>query len=374
MSYNNLAIYDYSILNSLSRLNGITFFCSAHYDLDENIKNICFKRVFSYNKISNKFIKLISYICSLCIILWLAFRQKPQIIHIQWIRVPFIDRFFIWAYMACGAKVVYTAHNLLPHDDLKRKSIKAYQPIYKLVTAIVVHAKSSKNELITDFNIESDKISVIEHGLVEIKHNDEAIVKISEDIVKKEGLSEKIILTSFGSQSIYKGIDIVNSYLKEHTPFLKENQVTFIIAGKTPEHYANSLVKNESVILLNRYITDDEYIALSRLSDVILLPYINISQSGVLMSALNESVPVLVSHVGGLYEPLQIADIGWDMGEPNYDSFAAMIKKLIVDKASVKAKKNDKEAWNKIHSYYSWDRIGKRTFNLYKTLVYNSKE
>ena len=53
-----------------------------------------------------------------------------------------------------------------------------------------------------------------------------------------------------------------------------------------------------------------------------LLPYRRISQSGVLFTALQLGVPVLVSDVGGLTDPLRYGAVGWSIGEPSVQSLS----------------------------------------------------
>ena len=46
-------------------------------------------------------------------------------------------------------------------------------------------------------------------------------------------------------------------------------------------------------------------------SDVLLLPYKEISQSGVLLSGLKYKKTFIVSNVGGLTQPFNLGKVGW---------------------------------------------------------------
>lgn len=78
-----------------------------------------------------------------------------------------------------------------------------------------------------------------------------------------------------------------------------------------------------------------------RLSNVISLPYSKISQSGVLFSAIENDIPMIVSDVGGLSEPLSIGNIGWILDEPTANNLYKEIHsieqkpKIIKDKSDL---------------------------------------
>ena len=84
------------------------------------------------------------------------------------------------------------------------------------------------------------------------------------------------------------------------------------------------------------------------LTDVFLLPYKRISQSGILLSALELSIPFIVTNVGGLAEPLKIADVGWKIECCTPDAIAEVLMKLVENPYELKIKKEKTEDWERV--------------------------
>ena len=96
------------------------------------------------------------------------------------------------------------------------------------------------------------------------------------------------------------------------------------------------------------------------------------SQSGVLMTLLSYRKPCIVSDVGGLTDPFDVARIGWVFSWKEDLSFIAekAIIKPILDIRSgwYPSSKN----WEAIDQYFSWNRAGEATVSLYKELLIES--
>lgn len=126
-----------------------------------------------------------------------------------------------------------------------------------------------------------------------------------------------------------------------------------------------NILSNNNVTVIDKFLSKEEFISFINLSDVILLPYLKISQSGVLMSVLSEKKRVLVSNIGGLIEPLKNCDIGWVLEELNVEYFKNLILKITRE---IK-KTDDISDFKKIKDLYSWDVISNKTYKLYLKLI-----
>ena len=102
----------------------------------------------------------------------------------------------------------------------------------------------------------------------------------------------------FGRIDRYKGIEALLRAFANR----KDRQQRLIIAGKGIFTDAEEeLVRTtEDLIVLNRYIEDEEQIWLFRHAKALVLPYIEASQSGVIPIAYKFGVPVIVTNVAGL--------------------------------------------------------------------------
>jgi len=120
------------------------------------------------------------------------------------------------------------------------------------------------------------------------------------------------------------------------------------------------------VIIEDRKIPNEEFYYILKSSDICLFPYRKISASGALLTALTEHVPIMVSDVGGLAEPLKIANVGISI--PNINHLTEGLLYIVSHKEEFLKIKCDVESWKKIEDYYSWTTISKLNQKLYDSL------
>lgn len=365
MSYNNLGMYDYSLLKNVKGYR-IRYYGSIRYDR-RKLPEVVYRLIFRYSSIRQVILKSWSYLCSL-VRLWKDVRrEKPALVHIQWIRLWAADYLFLRYLVRKGIPVVYTAHNVLPHDSGKRY-FRQYARYYSRVTKIIVHTAASKAEMIRHFGISEEKVEVIPHGILDMNTPDLCPEKRMERISAGYGVSGKIVFAALGMHSFYKGSDLIVKLWSEDGHFRDNPDIQLFMWGKSTNVDLRPLEGVKNVSVRNEYISNEDYLAVLRLSDVVLLPYRTISQSGVLMSVIQERVPFLVSEVGGLTEPLQFFDVGWSLGAPSYENFRQAMLHLLADRQSLKRKKESGD-WEKLKEKYSWETIGRKTTDLYDSLI-----
>ena len=106
----------------------------------------------------------------------------------------------------------------------------------------------------------------------------------------------------FGRINKYKGLDVLLEswgMIKDTNPKLK-----LLVAGNGDcQEYVGSFNRyKDSMEICNRWISDEEVAKLLSSVDLIILPYIEASQSGVIPLAFALGKPVVVTNVGGLKE------------------------------------------------------------------------
>ena len=366
-SYSNLGVYDYSLLNNNIEFD-ILFFGNTLFTSPE-FKNIKFIPLFRYSNHSNKFLKISSYFVSIVRLFLFIIIKRPNLIHIQWIKFWWLDYYFLKLLKKCiRIKIVYTAHNILPHES-KINEFSKYQKYYHIVDVIITHAINSKKDLIDKFSVPESKIEIIPHGILSFNTNSLLVENYIKQFKLKYSTENKIVFATLGNQSFYKGSDIIARIWSETPQLHDESKYILLIFGKNNNIDFSNLDKITNVFIENRFVNEEEFTALLRLTNVLLLPYRTISQSGVLLSAINESIPVLVSNVGGLPEPLEIADIGWNIGEASFENLQKYLLLLINSPQIIDEKKINKENWDNVKSYYSWVDISKKTFKLYNNII-----
>jgi len=373
-SYNNLALYDKNLFDNIE-CNKKVLLGNDKFN-DSNKIKFEFKALYKYSE--RKYIfKIMSYLVSQLKLLFILKNNNPDIIHFQWFKIPILDYLFlkIIKKISSKSKIVFTAHNILPHDTgNKYKNI--YEKIYKLVDGIIVHTKKTKDELYKNFYVNRDKINVIPHGLLELNYNINRTNDFMNSFINLNKLDDKIVFGFIGSIRENKGIEMLLEVWEE-CQFLKNNdEAVLLIAGScVNKDLKQKLLRiNElnNIIIDIRFLPIDNFVAYLKVSDVILLPYLNISQSGVLLTALSEEKPILVSDRGGLTDPFEVGELGWII-EPTKYNLKNKIIEIINNKNYIKKIKNDNFLWNRVKKYYSWESIGKETEKFYEK-IYNQIE
>ena len=87
------------------------------------------------------------------------------------------------------------------------------------------------------------------------------------------------------------------------------------------------------------------------------------------MTVLPEHIPVLVTCVGGLAEPLDIAPIGWKLKKLGEDELRNTLLDLLNNPSKIETVKKDIGAWQKVLQHYSWKQISNQTQQLYEMVI-----
>ncbi len=126
-----------------------------------------------------------------------------------------------------------------------------------------------------------------------------------------------------------------------------------------------------NVRFVPRFIGDAELPAYFQRADLVVLPYREIDQSGVLFTALAFGKPMLLSDVGGFPE---IAATGAARTFPAGDvpALSDALGELLSDRAALAAMAERARA--AAAGVYSWEEIGRRTLRLYDSLISPSTE
>jgi len=134
----------------------------------------------------------------------------------------------------------------------------------------------------------------------------------------------------FGTVRKYKGLEILLNALPK---VLAQTPCQLIVAGEfyePVEKYLDLIRANDlerSVTIHNRYIPNEEIAEIFELADVLVLPYLNATQSAVARIALSRGLPVIASNTGGLSETVIENDNGLLFTAGDADELAQQILK-----------------------------------------------
>jgi D-inositol-3-phosphate glycosyltransferase len=106
-------------------------------------------------------------------------------------------------------------------------------------------------------------------------------------------------LLFFGHVDLYKGIDIFENAYRDI--LMKDIPLEGCVAGKQVINIT-SLSKLPGIVVRTGFIAEDDIVGLFDWADVVILPYREVSQSGVLPLSLSFGVPVIASNIGSFKE------------------------------------------------------------------------
>jgi D-inositol-3-phosphate glycosyltransferase len=327
---------------------------------------------------AEKFSKLLVYYARL---IRYAARSKPTILHILWNnKIEFVDRTILMLYYkVVGKKIALTAHNVNQarrdsKDSLLNRATLRIQ--YRLCDHIFVHTQKMKDELCGDFDVAEKTVTVIRHP-VNNAFPDTALT--SAEAKRRLGLrdDEKAVLF-FGRIRPYKGIE----YLLDAFRLLSADEranYRLIVAGepkKGSEEYLHEIqqlvkreFKHEQVILRIQFIPDDEMELYLKGADVLVLPYKEIFQSGVLFLAYSFGLPVVATDVGSFREEIVEGSTGFLCKPGDPTELAKAIETYFGSDLFRNLKVHRPELKDYANANHSWRAVAELTCNAYAKML-----
>lgn len=211
-----------------------------------------------------------------------------------------------------GARLVWTAHNLKPHDARHPKFSQYFLTQFlKLCNGLIFLTEEGKNSFLQYYPAEKNISSaVVPHG----HYRDSYTKSVDQAEAKAElGLvTGKKILLFMGMIKPYKNCDVL---IKEFSA-AKLADYVLVIAGKpdTPE-YRQQLealaAGNENIYLRLEFIPDNQLHLYMSAADCVILPYKSILNSGALLLALSFNKPVIAPHIGAFVDLQNELGLQW---------------------------------------------------------------
>lgn len=313
-----------------------------------------------------------------------ALRTEAKIFHIQW-----FYKFFVFErtvlnlfFKALGKKLVFTAHNVNAgardgNDSLiNRMSLKI---LYRLVDHIFVHTEKMRDELTGGFGISTEKVTVIPFGVNNTVPNTDLSRGAARERLGIEE-AEKVALF-FGNIVPYKGVE----HLIAALALLRDRRLTMrlVIAGRTSDcsNYwgtVQALIDEKAVgdQILEKleFIPDEDIEVYLKASDLMVLPYNYIFQSGVLFLAFGFGLPVVATDVGSLREDVIAGENGFLCRPEDPEDLARQIEAYFDSDLHRDAEVHRQRIADETERRHSWDEVGARTRGVYGELLAHMRD
>jgi len=239
--------------------------------------------------------------------------QKPDIIVLQWwtSSVAHMQLLLkIFAGLLNEPKIIIEFHEVVDPFEESILPIRLYSKITgkllrKNLDAYITHSKSDKELVAKRYSISPEKIHVIPHGLYD-QYGELLDIK---EARRKLSIKDDFVILSFGLIRKYKGTPyLIRAFEQLPSEILEKSRL--LIVGEIWEDRKELLDQIKAspfcdrITLVDEYVPDDKVNVYFSASDVVVLPYLRASQSGIAHIAMSFGKPVVVSEVGGLKESM----------------------------------------------------------------------
>lgn len=303
-----------------------------------------------------------------------AATARPGVFHILWNnKFQAFDRTLLMLYYRLlGKRIVVTAHNINQaardgHDSSWNRLTLSIQ--YRLAHRVFVHTDGMKDRLCRQFGVAADKVAVIPFGI----NNDVPKTGLTRGQARAAlGLQpENRVLMFFGSIRPYKGLE----HLIRAFPLLASSDARYrlVIAGAPhfgDERYLEKIeaeIRNSSfagrITSRFEFIPDAETEIYCKAADLLILPYNDISWSGVLILGYTFGLPAVATCVGTMREEIFDGQTGFVCPPRDADALAAAIRRWFDRGADPARERQAIQEW--AASRYGWAGVASAAFKEY---------
>lgn len=281
---------------------------------------------------------------------------SPDIIHTQsvhtWLAplLPWLSRV---------SRLLITFHDVTPHPGEEHLYTRISQALGRRYGhGFIVHGKALGQQLEQHYHIPSRKIWSIPMP----EHNTSRFLQYRDADITRE---DKTVLF-FGRIQRYKGLE----YLLKAEPLISGQvpNARIIVAGAGDlKPYQGFIVHPEVFEFHNRFISYQEGATLFQRASLVVLPYVEASQSGVVITAYGFGLPVIATSVGALPELVEDGVTGCVVPPCDAPALADKVVQLLTNPTL--RSEMGQNALRKLHTDLSWERISPILINIYRHVI-----
>jgi glycosyltransferase involved in cell wall biosynthesis len=319
--------------------------------------------------------------------------RATDVAHFQWLTLQQLDIHLLPRRRSTAAgqrpKLVLTAHDVLPREP-RRGQLAGQRRLYERMDAVVVHSEHGRHRLIDELGLASELVHVIPHGVLRPweglggaaaasgGYSEPASSGASEP-GGREALPaeyrevEGPVVLFLGLWRPYKGLDVLLEAWRAgaaERPGAAELWIVGMPRMDTAPLYTAARAAEQAgagpVRLLPRFVSGEEAGAFMRRASLVVLPYREIDQSGVLFTALGAGKPLLLSDAGGFPE---VAATGAARTVRAGDAMelGGVLAELLGDADALTEMTS--RAQDAVAGRYSWEAIARAHIELYERLL-----
>lgn len=270
--------------------------------------------------------------------------------------------------------LILTLHEAYP-QIIQNGDIQLFNAAYINADYIIVLTDDARNQL--KRNGVNISISIIPHGNYHMMNKNQVDDKDAKKIISKllsvDITEEFKVILFFGFIREYKGL----IYLIRAAPYVlkKTSNILFIAAGsmeldENPSQYQEEICKlklDRNFILYPEFIEDYLLMeAFYKVADIVVFPYIGISQSGVMFTALGMKRPVIISNIGSFIKKLEQQHVFLTSIPKNPKDIAEKILYLL--KYEKERKDLSERGYRILEKEYNWKKIANEYYKIFQNI------
>lgn len=252
-------------------------------------------------------------------------RKRPEVVLVQWWHPYFAPAIFticLVVRVMTRTRILFLCHNVVPHET---------SPVDRFLSRI---AFSVADSFLVQSGEDRDNLLRIKKrprvALNPLPLFDffEKVGLTKDEARRKIGMVGERLILFFGYIRPYKGL----MCLLEAMPEIRDKTgACLLIVGEfyEPSDPYLELVRSsrvgEAVRFIDRYVGNEEVEAFFTASDIVVLPYVTATQSGIVQIAISFDRPVIVTDVGGLPEVVSEGKTGFVVPPSDADAIAKAV-------------------------------------------------
>jgi glycosyltransferase involved in cell wall biosynthesis len=291
-------------------------------------------------------------------VFWLK-KERPDLILFQYWMPFFAPCYAVVAFLSrtlLRVPSMYLCHNIIPHETSCVDRLLSRLGL-AFVDFFIVQSGAVREDLLrlrpgADYR-------QVDHPVYEIFP-----AAISQkEARQKLGLADRRVMLYFGYIRAYKGVP---SLIRAMKHIVNELPVRLLVCGEFYDgrEEALGLIRElnleESVTVYDRFIPNQDVALYFCASDLVVLPYLSATQSGIVQVAYHYDRPVIITRVGGLPEVVLDGETGFVVPPDDPEALAESVLRFYREKRFPAFSDRVRQEKKK----YSWDRIAEAVEDL----------
>jgi glycosyltransferase involved in cell wall biosynthesis len=247
-------------------------------------------------------VKGIAHVAGLAELLLRVRRQRPDIVHFQWVVVPPLD-LMAMALIRRWCPLVFTVHDTVPFNGQKMSWLQqvGHDGLLKMAHRMIVHTRSGRQALLAR-GVPDGKIVVIAHGPLQL-----AASPVSGGAPR----DPRWTFLLFGEIKPYKGLDVLIEAFAQMPAELRE-AARVIVAGRPRMDLAPLMDRIQALGLGAQFDvrpqrqSEEQIAELFAQTDCVVFPYRQIDASGVYFLVNSLGKWLIASNVGVFAEEIAV--------------------------------------------------------------------